>query len=361
MKIAIIGCGNISSTYLQNAAMFKSFDVAYVADLDMARAEAKAQEFGVKALSVPDALTSDAGLILNLTIPAAHGSLAMRALEAGKHVYNEKPLAIELEESASMLALADRQGLRVGCAPDTFLGAALQTTRAFLDEGGMGTVVGVSAHMLSGGPDSWHPDPAFFFQRGAGPLFDMGPYYLTAFVHLFGAIKRVTAFARTTRTERSIGQGPKAGQTFKVETPTHITAVLECESGVIAHLTVSFDVVSAQNTNIEIYGSNGALVINDPNMFTAPLRLHDGQGDWGQGQWSELENTRPYAENSRGVGVADLVRGVIEKRPHRASGALAHHVLEAMHSILRAAQTGTVITLASRVDRPELLQIGEEL
>jgi predicted dehydrogenase len=361
MKIAIIGCGNISSTYLQNAKLFKAFEVAYVADLDVARAEQKAQEFGVKALTVDDALASDAGLILNLTIPAAHGSLALRALEAGKHIYNEKPLAIELEESKAMLALADQKGLRVGCAPDTFMGAALQTTRAFLDEGGMGTVVGASAHMLGRGPDGWHPDPAFFFQHGAGPLFDMGPYYLTAFVHLFGAIKRVTAFAKTTHSERQIMRGNHAGRVFKVETPTHISAVLECESGVIAHLTVSFDVVSASNTNIEIYGTNGGLVINDPNMFTAPLRFHDGIGEWGQGTWSELENTRPYFENSRGIGVADLIRGVENKRSHRASGALAHHVLEAMHSILRSAQTATVINLESRVDRPELLQTGEEL
>jgi predicted dehydrogenase len=361
MKIAIIGCGNISSTYLQNAKLFKAFEVAYVADLDLARAQAKAQEFGVKALSVDDALTSDAGLILNLTIPAAHASLAMRALEAGKHVYNEKPLAIELEDSAQMLALAEQKGLRIGCAPDTFMGAALQTTRAFLDEGGLGTVAGVSAHMLGRGPDQWHPDPAFFFQHGAGPLFDMGPYYLTAFVHLFGAIKRVTAFARTTRTERQVMQGPKAGQTFKVETPTHISAVLECESGAVAHLTVSFDVVSASNTNIEIYGSDGALVINDPNMFSAPLRFHDGNGEYGQGTWTNLENTRPYFENSRGVGVADLIRGVENNRPHRASGALAHHVLEVMHSILKASQTATVITLSSRVDRPELLPLGENL
>ncbi len=347
MKIALVGSGNISGTYLENAQKFKSFEIVYIADLELARAEAQAMKYGVKALPMSEVFTSDADVILNLTIPAAHGEIALQALEAGKHIYNEKPLAVKLEEAKNMLDLATTKGLRVGCAPDTFLGAGLQTARAIVDAGELGHVVGASLHMLYPGPDSWHPNPAFFFQVGAGPLFDMGPYYLTAVLHLFGAIKRVSAFSSTARQVR---QGTN-GESFTVETPTHITAILEHITGQLVNVTMSFDAYSGTNANIEVYGSKGALMVGDPNMFGNTQKLRTDE------VWQPLENTRPYFENARGVGLADMIQGIHQNRPHRASGELAFHVLEVMHAILAAAQTGVVQHIQSCPPRPAALEI----
>jgi predicted dehydrogenase len=350
MKIALIGCGNISDIYLQNAARF-GLELAYVSDLDLARAEQKAEQYKVQALPLEAVYGSDAMVVLNLTIPAAHGEVALKALAAGKHVYNEKPLALSLEQAKTMLGLAEQKNLRIGCAPDTFLGAGLQTAREFLDMGGIGQPVGASLHMISTGPDNWHPNPAFFFQPGAGPLFDMGPYYITAMVHLFGAVRRVTAFGKKTRTQRQ----NKHGETFAVEVPTHVSAVLEHVSGVLVTLTVSFDAVRGSNQNIEVYGSSGALVVGDPNNFGNTLRHSDGHGQWGEGNWHELPIHRPYAENSRGIGLKDMIAGIEENRPHRASGELAYHVLETMHAIQTAAKSGQVVALESCPERPALL------
>ncbi len=357
MKIAIVGCGNISSAYLENAKLFKSFEIAYVTDLDFARASAQAEKFGVVALSLEDVLASDADAILNLTIPAAHAEIALQALNAGKHIYNEKPLATSLEDAAAMTALAATKNLRIGCAPDTFLGAGLQAARAFLESGGIGQPVGASLHMVATGPDMWHPNPSFFYQEGAGPLFDMGPYYITAMLHFFGAIKRVTAFAAQTRATRA----DKNGNAFSVNVPTHVTALLEHDNGVLVTLTISFDAVKGSNQNIEIYGSSGALVVNDPNNFSGKLRYSDGLSEWGNGNWHDLEITQPYSENSRGVGLADMAQAIVQNRAHRASGELANHVLEVMHSILKAAQTGTAVTLQSKPERPELLKANMNL
>jgi predicted dehydrogenase len=340
VKIALIGCGNISDTYLQNAKTL-GLEVAYVADLDMARAEEKAAQYKLQALPLEAVYGSDAAIILNLTIPAAHGEIALKALAAGKHIYNEKPLALSIQEAKAMLDLAAHNNLRVGCAPDTFLGAGLQTARDFLESGSIGQPVGASLHMVSSGPDMWHPNPSFFFQPGAGPLFDMGPYYLTAMVHLFGRMRRVSAFAATTRKTRH----DKNAVAFDVHVPTHITALLEHKNGVLVTLTVSFDAVRGSNQNIEIYGSSGALVVNDPNNFSGNLRYSDGRGQWGNGDWHDLPITHPYAENSRGIGLQDMIKAIAEDRPHRASGELAFHVLHTMHAILESAQSGQAVAV----------------
>jgi predicted dehydrogenase len=340
VKIALIGCGNISDTYLTNAKTL-GLEVAYVADLDTARAEQKAVQYGLQALPLEAVYSSDAQVILNLTIPAAHGEVALKALKAGKHIYNEKPLAPSLEEAQNMLELAKQKNLRVGCAPDTFLGAGLQTARDFLESGGIGQPVGASLHMVGTGPDMWHPNPSFFYQAGAGPLFDMGPYYLTAMVHLFGQVRQVSALAATTRKQRH----DKNGLEFAVHVPTHITALLEHENGVLVTLTLSFDAVRGSNQNIEIYGSSGALVINDPNNFSGKLRSSDGRGDWGVGNWHDLPVSHPYSENSRGIGLKDMIEAIAENRPHHASGELAFHVLQTMHAILESAESGRAIGL----------------
>lgn len=353
--VGLLGCGNISTTYLKNAALFSNYRISVVADLDFSRAKAKAEEFGARALSVDELFASDVDLILNLTIPAVHGELGWRALEAGKHLYNEKPLAVELSEARKMLELAQAKNLLVGCAPDTFLGASWQTARELLDVGTIGQAVGASAAMIGVGPDKWHPDPEFFFKRGAGPLFDMGPYYLTAFVHLFGAIKRVSAVAKMTYAERKVMTGAKAGQKVTVETPTHISALLEFHSRITATLTVSFDAVAGTAPNIEIYGSSGAMVVGDPNMFSNPLKYRKALEGWNTGDWQSVELKRPYAENSRGLGIADMFAAIATGQPHRASGALAFHVLETMHAVLESAASEQWVSINSTVERPTLL------
>jgi predicted dehydrogenase len=354
-RVGIVGCGNISGIYLKNLPSFANLEVSAVADLDLDRAKAKAEEFGVaRALSVPEMLASDVDVIVNLTIPAAHSQVALAALEAGKHVYNEKPLSIELEDARKMLDLARQKSLRVGCAPDTFLGAGLQTARAVLDAGTIGQPIGAHAMMVSRGPEIWHPDPEFFFKRGAGPLFDMGPYYITALVHLFGAVKRVTANARTTHATRTVGSGAKKGQQISVETPTHIAGVLEFSAGMLATLTMSFDAMQGSAPNIEIMGSEGALLVNDPNNFTGSLQTRDTDYDW-----HDVAISRPYSENSRGVGVADMMLAVDQNRPHRASGELAFHALEVMHGVLTAAQESRFVTIQSQPIQPAPLAENE--
>jgi predicted dehydrogenase len=365
MNIGIIGCGNISGIYLQNLPTFRDLTVLAVADMDLERAKAKAKEFNVPhALSVAELLgRDDIDAVLNITIPAAHGDIALQALNAGKHVYNEKPLAVELSEAKAMLDLAKSKGLRVGCAPDTFLGAGLQASRELLDQGKIGQPVHITGFMSYTGPDKWHPDPDFFFKHGAGPLFDMGPYYLTSFVVLFGSVKRVIASARTTFAERKVGSGPKQGQTIKVETPTHISSLLEFENGAIGNLVTSFDMVPGTAPSIEVYGARGAITVPDPNSFGGlhgkPItRWRDDTTDWGPESWHEETLTRPYQENSRGLGLADMLYAAQENRAHRASGELAYHVLEIMHRSLESSREDRPATVESRVERPAVLEVA---
>jgi predicted dehydrogenase len=357
--IGIIGCGNISGIYLENIPTFKGLKVLAVADIDIERAKAKAQEYGIEHALSPQELLQreDIDAVLNITVPAAHSDVAMQALSTGKHVYNEKPLAVELKDAKAMLDLAKAKGLRLGCAPDTFLGAGLQTVLELLDKGSIGKPIHISGLMSYTGPDKWHPDPDFFFKHGAGPLFDMGPYYLTAFVMLLGPVKRVLAAAKTTYAEREVGRGPKAGQKIKVETPTHIASILEFESGVLGNLTTSFDAFPGSTPNIEIYASNGSMTVPDPNSFGG---LRDSKAvrwcnDRSEG-WKEEKLQRPYADNARGIGLADMLFAAQENRAHRASGELAYHVLEIMHRILESAREERFVNVESRVERPTALE-----
>jgi predicted dehydrogenase len=363
-NIGIIGCGNISGIYLKNLPNFRDLNILAVADIDVERAKAKAKEYDIAHALSPEELLErdDIDAVLNITIPAAHADVAVQALESGKHVYNEKPLAVELKDAKAMLDLAKSKNLRVGCAPDTFLGAGLQTARALLDKGEMGQAVHISGFMSYTGPDKWHPDPDFFFKHGAGPLFDMGPYYLTTFVMLLGSVKRVLASARTTFSERTVGKGPKQGQKITVETPTHIASILEFESGALGNLTTSFDAVPGTSPNIEIYGTQGAITVPDPNTFgglgeTNAVRWRNDKGEWGVSGWYDEKLSRPYAENSRGVGLADMLYAAQENRPHRASGELAYHVLEIMHKILESARDERYVAIESRANRPEPLSV----
>ncbi|HEX2863074.1 MAG TPA: Gfo/Idh/MocA family oxidoreductase [Deinococcales bacterium] len=357
-RVGVIGCGNIAPIYLKAPRSFPSLRVVACADVVIERARARAEEFGVPRACTPEELLAapDVDVVVNLTIPAAHADIARQALEAGKHAYNEKPAAVKLEDGQALLALAKQKGLRFGGAPDTFLGAGLQTCRALIDAGAIGEPVAATAFMLSHGPEAWHPDPHFFFQPGAGPLFDMGPYYLTAMVNLLGPVARTTSFARASFAERVVGSGPKAGEKIPVNTPTHITAALEFAAGPTATLVTSFDVWHGEVPRIEIYGSEGTLSVPDPNTFGGPVRIRRA----GQAAWEEVPVTRPFSENSRGIGVAEMGFAIRAGRPARASGDLTVHVLEVMHGILSAASTSSVVTIESRPARPAALPEGDD-
>jgi predicted dehydrogenase len=352
VRVGLVGCGNISAIYLQNSARFPSFDIVACADLIPERAAARAAEYGVAKSGPVDEILADPeiDLILNLTIPAAHAEVAYAAVAAGKSVYNEKPLAVDLADGQQLVSKAKEAGVLVGCAPDTFLGGGLQTCRRLIDEGAIGEPVAATAFMLGHGPESWHPDPVFFYQYGAGPLFDMGPYYITALVSLLGPIRRVTGSARASFAERTIGSEPKKGEKIQVNVPTHSAGVLDFASGPIATLVTSFD-IWARTTTIEIHGSEASMAVPDPNTFGGPVKIRKPN----ETEWTEVPLTHGNTDNSRGIGLNDLAAALIEQRPYRASGDLALHVLETMHAIHSASTSGHHIQMTTTVDRPEPL------
>ncbi|NTU84742.1 MAG: Gfo/Idh/MocA family oxidoreductase [Chloroflexales bacterium] len=356
VKTAIIGAGNISDIYLQNCTAWPILDVVACANRTVARAEQQAAKYNIpRACSVEEALADpQIELIVNLTVPAAHGSIALAAIRAGKSVYNEKPLAMSREEARLLLDEAHARGLLVGCAPDTFLGAGLQTCGGLLDAGTLGQPVGATAQMITRGPDYWHPNPAFLFERGAGPLFDMGPYYLTWLISLFGPISQVSGAVRTTYPERTIHSEPRRGEVIRPEEPTHVASLIEFHSGPIATLLISFDVWDMYAPSLSVYGSAGTLTLPDPNTFGGPVTLRSDMAEGGR----EIALTHSHAENSRGMGAADLAYALRTGRPHRASGALAFHVLDTMHAILEAARTGRRVELISTCERPAPLPAG---
>jgi predicted dehydrogenase len=348
-KLGVIGCGNISTTYLQVLQELPGVKVVACADQDMSRAEALAARFELRACSVDELLADpDLEIILNLTVPKAHAAVARAVLQAGKSVYNEKPLAIEHHDAQELLALAADHGLRIGCAPDTFLGAGLQTCRHLIDQGAIGEPVGATAFMLSRGPESWHPDPEFVYPHGGGPLFDMGPYYLTALISLLGPIRRVAGSVRISFPQRIIGSQPKYGQAIQVETPTHLAGLLDFVSGPVVTLITSFDVWASTLPRIEIYGSEGTLQCPDPNIFDGPVRLWRAQTQ----AWEEVRLIPGRRQQSRGIGLAEMAAAMREGRPHLASGDMAYHVLDAMHAILDSSQAGQHVTLSSTCPQP---------
>ncbi|CAM4381513.1 Gfo/Idh/MocA family oxidoreductase [Paenibacillus alkaliterrae] len=356
IKAGIIGTGNISGIYFDNGNRFDALHVVACADLDVDRAKAKGEEFGVRGSSVEELLADpEIQLIINLTIPQAHASVCLRALEAGKHVYVEKPFAVTREEAQEVLALAEKKGLLVGSAPDTFLGGGIQTSIKLIEDGWIGTPIGATAFMVSGGHESWHPAPDFYYQKGGGPMFDMGPYYLTALVAMLGPITRVTGSARISYPERMITSQPKYGQKVQVEVPTHIAGVIDFASGPIGTLLTSFDVKGGSMLpRIEVYGSAGTMQVPDPNTFGGPIRICRA----GSKEWSDIPLTFGYTENARGVGAADMAKAIQTGRKHRANGELAYHVLEAMHGFHDASEQGVHYTMKSTCERPAPLPLG---
>jgi len=367
VRVGIIGCGNISPIYCKAGSRFDILDIVACADLVMERAQARAAEFGIpKACTVEELLADpEIEIVVNITIPRAHAEVAHRVVQAGKSVYNEKPLTITREEGQKLLQMARQAGVLVGGAPDTFLGGGIQTCRKLIDDGWIGEPVAATAFMTCHGHESWHPDPEFYYQVGGGPMFDMGPYYLTALVTLVGPVRRVTGSTRVTFPKRTITSAKKYGKTIRVEVPTHVVGTLDFAAasgdgtGAVGTIITSFDVWAAHLPRIEIYGTEGSLSVPDPNTFGGPVfvRRMDAK------EWTEIPLAFGYAENSRGLGVADMAYSLRaaqagRARPHRASGELAYHVLDIMHAVHDASRQGQHIDLTSSCSRPAPLPLG---
>ncbi len=349
--IGLIGCGAISGIYLENLAKFDGTEVVAVADLDELKARERASQYGVGRVCTPAEVLSDpeVEVVLNLTVPKAHAEVAMAAVRAGKHVYNEKPLTVGLEETFALLEAARFAGVLVGCAPDTVLGGGTQTCRDLVDGGELGETVGFNAFMQCPGHESWHPSPAFYYEVGGGPIFDMGPYYLSCLVQLLGGVKSVAGHTRKTFETRTVTSQPLAGTVVPVEVPTHLVTALEFECGAIGQFTSSFDTMAGTELpHIEVYGTKATLRVPDPNGFGGEILLRRV----GRDGWEQVTTTRPYCENSRGIGVLDMVCAIREGREPRAGGEVAGHVCEVMHLAHRSAEEGRTLATTTRVSRP---------
>ncbi len=369
LGVGIMGCGNISTTYFKLAPLFKGLKVLACADLNDETAEARAEEYGVKAQSISDLLANDElDVIVNLTIPAAHFSVSKAILEAGKHVYSEKPLTVALEEGKALQALAREKGLSVGCAPDTFLGGSHQLARKYIDEGGIGRITSGTCHVMSPGMEMWHPNPGFFFLEGGGPILDLGPYYIANLINLIGPVKRVGALTSMASPTRTITSEPLKGQVIPVETPTTIHALLEFVSGATITLSASWDVWSHRHANMELYGTEGSLFVPDPNFFggvvEASGRNKDIQPleDWDHpfGVLNQESPQGPRA-NYRTAGLADMAIAIIEGRDARCSLERTLHGVDVMTSILKSGEEGRFIELSTTCTQPAALGINEAL
>ncbi|HMP76079.1 MAG TPA: Gfo/Idh/MocA family oxidoreductase [Kiritimatiellia bacterium] len=355
IKVGIVGCGNISQAYFNGCRLFPILEVTACADLNEAAARKKAEENQVRALTVAELMQDpDIQIVINLTVPRVHAEISLQALRAGKHVHSEKPLGVSLAEGRAVVEEAAARKLRAGCAPDTFLGAGFQTCRKLVEDGWIGRPLAGTAFMMGRGPEGWHPNPAFFYEAGGGPMFDMGPYYLTALVHLLGPVKSVSAVTTRGFEERIATCKEQMGRRLPVQVPTHYSGTLVFRDGAVVTVVVSFDVHRSAHRNIEVYGSDGSLQAPDPNTFGGPVSLfRPGSDDW---MTSTL--THGYRENSRGIGVADMAHAVRSGRPHRCDARLALHVVEIMHAFEASSRTGQVRVLETTCERPAPLPLG---
>jgi predicted dehydrogenase len=367
LGVGIIGCGNISTTYLSLAPLFRDVEVRACADKDRSAAERRGAEFGIAALSVRELLASDEiDIVVNLTVPAAHAQISKQILAAGKHVYSEKPLVLSLAEGREIAALAKRKRLKVASAPDTFLGGAHQRARRAIDQGAIGRIASGTAHFLSPGMESWHPNPDFFFKPGGGPVLDMGPYYIANLIQLLGPVRRVAALAGMARKTRIITSEPRRGQKIAVRTPTTIHGLLEFVSGAQVTLSMSWDVHAHRHQHTELYGTDGALFLPDPNFFGGEVLIAGRDGAVGPlDGWphplgfANQETPRGRQANYRGAGLADLARAIRERREPRCSLERALHAIEIMLALLGSGETGRFVTLKTRCTRPPILGVEE--
>lgn len=344
LNVAVVGCGNISGIYLKNlTTAFEHINVYAVSDLKIENAERASREYGISKIMTLDEILEDKNIdiVLNLTTPHSHYGICKQILESGKHVYVEKPLSLSFKEGKELIDYAEKQGLYVGCAPDTFMGAGLATCKKAIDDGLIGEIVGATAFMVCHGHESWHPSPEFYYEKGGGPMFDMGPYYLAALTEMLGNVKSVMGMTAVGSPTRTITSQPKFGKEIAVEVPTHVNGLLRFQSGAIANIITSFDVWSSRLPNLEIHGTKGALFCPDPNMFGGEVKLYVAGGDA-----EILPYVNEYSENSRGIGLADMASAIIEGRENfAASGRRALHVLEIMEKIHISSDNGEALEI----------------
>jgi len=355
--IGIIGCGNISTAYLKAAQRFPVLDIKAVADMRSEAAEKRGAEFNVPGMRVDQLLKrDDVEIVINLTVPLAHTDVSLAVLDAGKHVHSEKPLGVNVTEARKVIELAAVKNLRVGCAPDTFLGGGHQTARKLIDDGVIGTPVAGSAFFMCPGHERWHPAPGFYYLRGGGPMLDMGPYYITDLVQLLGPVASVMGSTARPKSERLVTSEPMNGTLIPVEVSTHVAGMLEFESGAVVSIAMSFDVPKHRHTPIEIYGDKGSILVPDPNRFGGEVQVAKTGGEW-----ETMPLTHGHVEGEfRSSGAADMATAIVTNRPHRASGALALHVLEVMEAFQTSADEGRRVRIESRVERPAMMPAGRD-
>jgi predicted dehydrogenase len=374
MGVGIVGCGNISWAYLKLASLFKGIEVKAVADLNMEAAKARAAEFGVKAQTVKELLKNDdIAIVVNLTVPAVHYKVSKQILDAGKHVYSEKPLTLSYKDALALQKYAAKKKLRVGAAPDTFLGASHQLARKTIDDGKIGKIVSGTCHFMGPGMEMWHPNPDFFFQPGGGPILDMGPYYITNLVNLIGPVKRVSALSATGRKQRVINSqpdNPRNGEKLKVKTPTTYHALLEFAQGACVTVSLSWDVWAHKHQNMELYGQTGAMFVPDPNFFGGdvmvagsdqkPAALAAWDHPFAKLNWGHANSqTDVIWANYRCAGLADMADAIMKKRLARCDISMVAHVVEVMTAVMESGKSRKVVTLKSTCKRPALFGPGE--
>jgi len=353
--LGIIGCGGICSAYFGGARTYDFLNVVACADLVPEAARAAANEYGCEAISVDELLArDDIEIVINLTIPQVHAEIALRALKAGKHTHCEKPLAVTLEDGRKVVEAGKAAGLRVGCAPDTFLGSGIQTSRKLLDDGLIGRPIAGTAMLMCHGHESWHANPGFYYLLGGGPVFDMGPYYITALINLLGPARRVCASTQKTFETRTCTSEARNGDVLPVEVTTHVAGTVDFACGAVITMVMTFDVWRNKHTNIELYGTEGSMHIPDPNGFGGVVSTAVAADGY---EWVEQPHTHGY-EGSRCIGVADMAMAIEHKRPHRCSGELALHALEIMHAFDASSQTGRHVELQTTCERPAPLPVG---
>lgn len=348
LGIGIIGCGDISTEYLEAMPRFGVLDVRAVASRRLETAQAKGAQFGVPATSVEELLADPSiDLVVNLTTPRAHLDIGLRVLESGKHLYAEKPLGVTFAEGKTLLAAARARGLRVGSAPESFLGGANQQARELIDAGVAGSIIGGTAFFAAPGHEYWHPNPQFYYDIGGGPMLDMGPYHITELVNLLGPVARVQALSLTPHRERVIRSEPRRGQMMPVKVDTHVVGTLVFASGALIQITMSFDVPKHVHLRTQIFGSEASVLISGPNQPSNVVRVGRPESEW-----EDVPVTLPYVQSSRSVGIADMAHAILSGRPHRASGELALHVLEVMEGFATASREERIVDINTKVERP---------
>jgi predicted dehydrogenase len=367
LSVGVIGCGNISAAYFGLSPLFSGFKINKCADINMAAAEARAAEFGIESQSVDEMLADPSiDIIVNLTIPDVHYSVTKQILEAGKHAYSEKPLVLSVEEGETLRALATADNLRVGCAPDTFLGGAHQLARNAIDQGRIGKIVSGTCHIMNHGMEHWHPNPDFFFLPGGGPVLDLGPYYVANLINFLGPVKRVGALTSIPQTERTISSEPRAGERIPVKTATTAFALLQFHSGAVISLDSSWDVWAHRHGNMELYGEKGSIYVPDPNFFGGKVMITDKGNDAVEIEpWDHpfgvpnQEHKEGAMANYRTAGLADMVRAIADNRDHRCSLDRTLHGVDVMTSILKSGETGQFIDMSTTCTMPALLDPDE--